>query len=581
MSGPQRRLAWQLTVACVGLAALCLLLAAAPLFIGNRRHYVSRATARFERELRLRHEELLAAAARDDRETLDQLCEALNVDYQGRVSLIAADGTIYADSMSARCRERARAECIPAIREERARMLERTQPLNDTVAIRLPVRLEPLGPMTVRLALPIQPVREEMRRMGQWLLATAVLVLVAAVFAAVLVARRIARPVEQMTRLAERIAEGDLEGPPPAGDGAGEIARLAQALAAMQNGLRQNMNDLRRERQQALAIVAAMTDGVLALHADGRILFANTAAAELLGTALAAGSALAEADIPEAVRELANGVLASQTPRETVLGNELCGERLLGVAGTPVAADPGGAVLVFRDITEARRAASLGRELVANASHELRTPIAIVESSADTLLAAGDELPADLREFADIISRNCRRMAGLVCETLELSKLESGWGQRPEPLDLAELAARAVEQCRPMAVAKGLELAVAAPAPVPVQGIASQLGSALRNLIENAIHYTPAGGRVDVVASLGETHAECVVGDTGPGIPETDRNRIFERFYRGDYAAQIRAEGSGLGLAIVRRVAELHGGSASVASSPGQGSRFTLRIPRL
>lgn len=581
MSGAPRRLAWQLTIACVALAALCLVLAAAPLFVGNRRHYVSRATARFERELRFRHGELLAAAARDDREELDRLCEALNVDYQGRVSLIAADGSIYADSMSARCRERARPECIPALREERVKMLERAQPLHDTVAIRLPIRLEPLGPMTVRLALPIQPVREEMRRLGQWLLATAVLALMAAVAAAAVIARRIARPIERMTRLAERIAEGDLDGPPPAaGPGVGEIDRLGQALGTMQSSLRQSMSALRRERQQALAIVGAMTDGVLALDMDGRVLFANPAVGELLGGLPTPGSPLAEGVFPEPVRELARRVLEEQVSAETVLGDELQAERLLGVVCTPVPGESGGAVLVLRDITEARRAASLGRELVANASHELRTPLAIVESSADTLLAAGDDLPPDLREFADMISRNCRRMAGLVSETLELSKLESGWGKQPESLDLAELAGRTVEQCRPLAAAKGLELTFSAAAPVPVRGVASQLTSALRNLVENAVHYTPAGGRVEVSVNGDGSHADCLVGDTGPGIPEADRKRIFERFYRGDHAAQLRAEGSGLGLAIVRRVAELHGGSASVASSPGEGSRFLLRLPR-
>lgn len=581
MSAPRRRLALQLTIACGALVALCLALAAGPLFINTRRNYVSRATAQFELELARRHDELLAAANRDDREQLDLLCGELNGDYQGRVSLIAADGSILADSMSARCLERARPECIPAIRQERAKLLERSQPLNDTVAIRLPIRLGTMGPLTVRLALPIQPVREEMHKLGQWLLLAAILAVAAAVLVAVVVARRIARPIEQMTELAERIAQGDLDSERPVTTGTGEIVRLAQALAAMQQSLRQNMSDLRRERNQALAIVGAMADGVLALQADGRTLFANHAASELLGTELPPERSLGDLAVPEAVRLLAQQVLATQVPAEATLGDERRGERLIGVSGTPVPAEPGvgGAVLVLRDITEARRAASLGRELVANASHELRTPLAIVESSADTLLAAGADLPADLREFAEIISRNSRRMAGLVNETLELSRLENGWQNQPERVDLADLARLVVEQCRPLAQAKGVTLTVATPVAAPVLGVGSQLASALRNLVENAIHYTPAGGRAEVAVAVTQDRAEFAVVDTGPGIPETDCKRIFERFYRGDSAAQQRAEGSGLGLAIVRRVAELHGGEASVASVLGKGSRFTLRMP--
>ncbi|MBT3286054.1 MAG: HAMP domain-containing protein [Victivallales bacterium] len=581
MKAPRRRLAVQLTLVCGTLVAVCLALAVGPMLINTRRNYVSRATAQFERQLARLHKDLVVAAARDDHDQLDLLCNELNGDYQGRVSLIAPDGSIMADSMSARCVAMARRDCIPAIRHERRKMLERAQPLSDTVAIRLRTRLGAVGPATVRLALPIQPVREEMRKLGQWLLVATVLAMAAAVLAAVMVSRRIARPVEQMTSLAERIATGNLESKAPMVGGASEIGRLAEALGAMQQSLRQNMSDLRRERNQALAIVGAMADGVLALQADGRTLFANQAAGELLGTEIPNDTPLADLTLPEPVRQLARRVLDSQTPAEETLGDERRGERVIGIAGTPVPTDrsSGGAVLVLRDISEARRAAALGRELVANASHELRTPLAIVESSADTLLGAVDELPADLREFVDIISRNSRRMAGLVNETLELSKLESGGETQWEHADLADLAHGAIDPCRPWAAAKGLDLQIDLAAQAPVQGDCSHLASALRNLLENAIHYTPATGRIGVSLTLAEGHASFSVSDSGPGIPEADRKRIFERFYRGDEAALKRAEGSGLGLAIVRRVAELHGGTISVESTVGQGSTFTLRIP--
>jgi len=581
VKAPKRGLALQLTLVCGGLVALCLALAVGPMLINTRRNYVSRATAQFERELARLHKDLVTAVAQDDHDKLDLLCNELNGDYQGRVSLIAPDGSIMADSMSARCVAMARRDCIPAIRHERRKMLERSQPLNDTVAIRLRTRLGAAGSATVRLALPIQPVREEMRKLGQWLLVATVLAMAAAVLAAVMVSRRIARPVERMTTLAEQIATGNLDSRPPTVGGSSEIGRLAEALAAMQQSLRQNMSDLRRERNQALAIVGAMADGVLALQTDGRTLFANQAAGELLGAEIPTDTPLADLAIPEPVRQLAQRVLDSQAPAEETLGDERRGERVIGIAGTPVPADrgSGGAVLVLRDISEARRAATLGRELVANASHELRTPLAIVESSADTLLDAVEELPADLREFIDIISRNSRRMAGLVNETLELSKLESGGETQWEHADLSDLARRAIDPCRPLAAAKELDLQVDLAAEAPVRGDCSHLSSALRNLLENAIHYTPTGGRIGISLTLADSHACFAVSDTGPGIPEADRKRIFERFYRGDEAALKRAEGSGLGLAIVRRVAERHDGTVKVESTVGKGSTFTLRIP--
>ncbi|MBT7304497.1 MAG: HAMP domain-containing protein, partial [Victivallales bacterium] len=229
MKAPRRRLAVQLTLVCGTLVAVCLALAVGPMLINTRRNYVSRATAQFERQLARLHKDLVVAAARDDHDQLDLLCNELNGDYQGRVSLIAPDGSIMADSMSARCVAMARRDCIPAIRHERRKMLERAQPLSDTVAIRLRTRLGAVGPATVRLALPIQPVREEMRKLGQWLLVATVLAMAAAVLAAVMVSRRIARPVEQMTSLAERIATGNLESKAPMVGGASEIGRLAEA----------------------------------------------------------------------------------------------------------------------------------------------------------------------------------------------------------------------------------------------------------------------------------------------------------------------------------------------------------------
>jgi two-component system phosphate regulon sensor histidine kinase PhoR len=278
---------------------------------------------------------------------------------------------------------------------------------------------------------------------------------------------------------------------------------------------------------------------------------------------------------------LAREILDAQVASAAEIGDERAGDRVIGVAGTPVPGEDGadGAVLVLRDITEARRAASLGRELVANASHELRTPLAIVESSADTLLGSADGLPEDLRPFLEIISRNSRRMARLVSETLELSKLEAGWQAEPDHADLGHLARRAVEQCQPLAEEKGVLLQVGTLVLAPVSGSETQLFSALRNLVENAVHYTPSGGRVTVRSRIDGTDVEFSVADTGPGIPEADHKRIFERFYRGDEAALKRAEGSGLGLAIVRRVAELHGGSVRVESTLGSGSTFFLRVP--
>jgi two-component system phosphate regulon sensor histidine kinase PhoR len=263
------------------------------------------------------------------------------------------------------------------------------------------------------------------------------------------------------------------------------------------------------------------------------------------------------------------------------MGDLRRGDRVIHVAVSPLdaaASAGGGAVLVLCDRTEARRAEAMGRELVANASHELRTPLAIMSSTADTLLAWSAELPAAPREFLQIIARQADRMQRLVSETLQLSQLESGTPPGAmEPLSLTDLARQVVEDLRPLAASRGVTLrplqAVTNPA---VLGFEHPLTTALTNLLDNALRYTPTGGAVTVTIERDGPHAIVAVADNGPGIAPAEQARLFDRFVRGKAATVTPSEGSGLGLAIARRIAEIHGGSIRLESTLGQGCTFRL-----
>jgi signal transduction histidine kinase len=576
---PRRQALWTRLLGAYAAVVLCsLALLAIPLHYGLQQDYITRATGSFEQALAFEMESMIRAAEKGDRGTLDLACDRLNEGFQGRVSLIDPQGRVLADSMSARCLRRARPECLPAILNLQRRTLQDTTPLDDTVTLRIPIRLGSTGPATARLALPIEPVRRQMAHMGRMLAGTAVAALVLVSILSLWLARRIAQPVEEMTRVAERIAAGDFDCRAPAG-GTDEIGRLAEAVGTMQQSLRRTLGELRHERNQARAIVAGMSDGVIALSPRLSILYANDAAASLLAMpSMAPGTTFQPpADLgPVIARAL------DRHQEETIeLGDVRRGDRIIHVAVSPLdhaVGDGGGAVLVLCDRTAARRAETMGRELVANASHELRTPLAIMASTADTLLAWSAELPAQPREFLQIIARQAERMQRLVNETLQLSQLESGTPPGAmEKLSLADLARRVVDDLRPLAASRGVALQpVQAPTDACVLGFEHLLATALANLVDNALRYTPAGGAVTVSVERDVAHVAVAVRDNGPGISPAEQARLFDRFVRGKAATATPSEGSGLGLAIARRSAEIHGGSIRLDSALGQGSTFRL-----
>ncbi len=579
------KLSHKFLLAYIALILLCFALAAASVRLVTRRGYVARSAKRLELALAARKDRFAQAHLRGDRIALDVLCHEVNSEFDGRVSLISRGGDIVADSMSARCLARARPECRPAIRARKEEALQQYLPLEDTITIRLPMQLG-REPVTVRLALPIAPLNKQFRGITTMLLCTTVIGIAAAVALGYVLARRIAAPIERMTEAAERIAAGDFECRAHA-PGNDEIHRLAEAFNRMRNSLKHTMQSLTGERNQALAIVANMPEGVVAVDRNERVLFANNSSRTLLATEpMEEGAELGSVQLPEAVLSALHRAVNRGEPATLEVGNVHRDEHVLCVTITPIclddAASPQGAVMLISDVTATRRVQNLSRELVANASHELRTPLAIAGSAADTLLADACAVPAESREFVEIISRQLHRMEDLVRETLQLSQLEAG---RPEEIsetfDLNPIVADVCAQHRDHAARRGLRLKlVPAPEPVPVEGLARCVSMAVANLVDNALRYSDPHGRVRVrVETEEKTWAAISVEDDGPGIPSADRERIFERFVRGKNAAAGGPSGSGLGLAIVAKVAELHRGTVAAESKPGGGSRFVFRIP--
>jgi two-component system sensor histidine kinase SenX3 len=236
-------------------------------------------------------------------------------------------------------------------------------------------------------------------------------------------------------------------------------------------------------------------------------------------------------------------------------------------------------LVLLSDESEAERVHEVRRDFVANISHELKTPIGALSLLSEAVLSAKDE-PAAVEKFASRMQQEAKRLTELVQEIINLSRLQdSDPLQIAEPLSVGELISEAVDQCQTTSEARKIRLSVSEQTDIKVFGDRDQLLMAIHNLIENAINYSPENTKVSISTSTEADIITISVADQGIGIPESDLERIFERFYRVDPARSRETGGTGLGLSIVKHVAAKHGGEIKVWSSQNVGSTFAFRLP--
>lgn len=360
-----------------------------------------------------------------------------------------------------------------------------------------------------------------------------------------------------------------------------ELAAVDQAVERL--ALRISANEANAERggAEVATLLDAISEAILQVDGDGRIVRANPEARKLLrldrGTiGQPVTTRLRHADLRMLLGQAIRGEAVDS--REVTLD-----DRRLLVSARPLPAAVGsrpGAVVAFVDLTEIRRLESVRRDFVANVSHELKTPLTSIRGYAETLL--NDDLPPDLqRQFLEVVHRNADRLHHIVEDLLDLSRLESG-GWRPElqRVDVTSMVQDAWSGCQERAEARRVTFVPPAVSP-SVRADPGGLRQILVNLLENALQYTPDGGRIEVrVASeAGEDPVVLEVRDNGIGIPSDALPRIFERFYRVDPARSRAEGGTGLGLSIVRHLTESMGGDVAAESALGRGTTIRVRLP--
>ena len=414
------------------------------------------------------------------------------------------------------------------------------------------------------------------------LLSVTALGLGGAVVAAFLISSFFAAPFERrvadIIAVARRYAVGDLQRPlPDYGDD--ELGDVARAMDQAVHELGRRVDDLSRDRTRMVAILSSMVEGVLVVDDQGRLQHVNDAARRMLNIHHDAlnHSYLQAIRHPGIVDQLTK-VLTGDNPSSLELAVTRDVTRTLVARVAPVIAAGRGAVLVLHDITDLRRADQIRRDFVANVSHELRTPLTAIKGYTEALMDdTGETEPA--RKFLDIIHRHSTRMERLVNDLLRLARLDAGQ-EVPEysRCDLRALIDGLVSDFDGPAREKQLQLrAVVASEVHTLVADPAKVHDILRNLIENAVNYTPLGGRIDISADLVDGSCRLIVSDTGPGIPQEDVARVFERFYRVDKSRT--QPGTGLGLAIVKNLVHVLDGEVTVANREAGGAVFTVTLP--
>lgn len=453
----------------------------------------------------------------------------------------------------------------------------------------------------IRLSRPLAQIDAPLLALRRKLLTTSLVILIIGAGALFILFHSFAARVDRLNRFSLRLAQGDFR-PLHAENAKDELAELTASLNQAAAWMDRTIHSLSGERNRSSAILRSMVEGVAVIDAEEKLVFSNHAFSRILNLAATKreGRPLIEilrnSDLLGLIRRALKGEEGLQT--DVLMGT--IQPTCFAVTAAPVKAldsdahsaagpqrpvggreKPSGAVVVLHDVTELRRLERVRQDFVANVSHEFKTPLTAIQGFAETLLSGAVDDPHNNRRFLRIICDHASRLARLTDDLLKLARIEAGKLElHLLPVGALELVEACVETALLKANQKNILLEVdVTPNLRPLRGDAGLLRDVLQNLVDNAIQYTPASGCIRISAEEQKDQVVIAVADNGIGIPLSDQERIFERFYRVDAARSREAGGTGLGLSIAKHIVEAHGGHLWVESEVGAGSTFSFSIP--
>ncbi len=521
---------------------------------------------------------------------LNQEVRSLGEEISARLTVIDVHGLVLADSQenpSSLDNLASRPE-IMAVRSHGSGVATRYSHGLGASIMYLALPIEDNGRLLgyARASRSLSDIEQRLSRLRTLVVLGAALAMLAAAFLSLGLARNFVKPVTAMTAVAEGMARGDYNRRLPAAR-TDELGDLARALNRTAQSSQNRMETIITDRNKLLSLLKGMVEGVVAVDRDERVLQMNSAAGKILG---ASPETSVSKPIWEVTRvrqvcdTLSRTLKSGRDVRDELRLATRSQDQVVEMLASPLLDGEGelaGAVVVLHDVSDLNRLQTIRRDFVANASHELKTPIAAIRALVETLIDDQSMRSSNRAHFLSRIRNQSIRLSSLVTDLLTLSRLESSPSD-PElrPIDLREPFRAAVQALRPTGEERGIVVhSEVSKSPVRILGDPEALVQLTTNLLDNAIKYTNRGGQVWVRLKTENGEAFIEVQDTGMGIAPQDQVRVFERFYRVDKARSRELGGTGLGLSIVKHIAVIHQGQVFVESSPGIGSTFRASFP--
>jgi two-component system phosphate regulon sensor histidine kinase PhoR len=549
-------------------------------------------------------------AAADRMKELREFCRKSGREVSTRITVIDRSGRVLADSnedTDTMELHSDRPEIIDAFKGDIGRAIRFSNTLQENMLyVAVPLQGGSAGPHgaqsrddspgALRVSVPVTAIERTLRNIQAKIALGSIAVVLAAALVTLLVSRRISRPLEEMKQSAERFSQGDFSQHMSLykGESASlEVAALAGAMDRMAEQLNERIRTIVSQRNELEAVFASMSEAVLAVDTDERVIKLNKAAAAIFAVNEkgAPGRLLQEVvrniDLQRQIKQ----ILANQEPlQDEIILQDLEGERFLQTNGVPLHDDNGkniGVLVVMNDVTRLRRLENVRRDFVANVSHELKTPITSIKGYVETLMDGAIDNRDDAMRFLKIVTKQTNQLYAIIEDLLSLSRIEKQSEHKEVDLAIGELhkaLEEAVLTCQMKAAQKKIRISLQCPENLQAKINFTLLEQAIVNLVVNAIKYSEDGSEVIVkaeekVAKDGAKRIIISVQDFGIGIAKKHLPRLFERFYRSDKARSRKMGGTGLGLSIVKHIAQAHGGDASVQSQEGQGSTFFISLP--
>jgi two-component system phosphate regulon sensor histidine kinase PhoR len=586
----KKRLLWQLYPSYLLITLISLVAVTIYATSSLREFYLDRIAGDLRARAYLLEKQILQFLGPLDTKVVDALCKELGKPSTTRITVILPSGTVIGDSDDDPDRmdnHALRPEVVQAKKGNVGKSIRFSTTLQQRMMyVAVPLTDHKRIAAVIRTSLPVTAIDEKLKSIEAQIALGGLLIAFVAAGISLYVSRRISRPIEKMKEGAEHFARGDLLHRLPETN-LQEIGSLADALNQMAAQLDDRIKTIINQRNELEAILSSMEEGVIAFDMDERIISINQAAARIFENI---PKDMLNRSIQEVIRnpELQQFVTQALSSTDHLEGDITLyheGERIIYLHSTSLRDSSGdqiGVLVVMNDVTQVRRLENMRRDFAANVSHEIKTPLTAIKGFVETLRHGSVKNPEEIERFLSIIEKHVNRLTAILEDLISLSRIEQDDEKKAIKLQknsIKNVLQTAIGNCREKADLKDINIDHVCEENMLAMIDPALLEQAIVNLLDNAIKYSDEGSSVHVSSFQKDDSIVIRVQDHGIGITNEHLPRLFERFYRADKARSRKLGGTGLGLAIVKHITQAHGGYATVESTPGKGSTFSLHLP--